>query len=348
MRRRRICPTAAQTTHWRRRLRAQSGLVATDAEAPQLSATAISRSGFVATDAEAQHLSAAAIARSGLVATDAEALQLSAALVLSELTYKDDALRRAAPAAISETERSEELHLSTALSNSEVSFEADELRRAIRLSTAAAESKSERHISAVEIQAALEASIRDEPHAAQQSANDPLGGWRDKTTVSDALDVLTDESRAHHDESLAADARWADGTDDESQAAIILSQRALRHPGSPPVAQPAVHPPEPTEAWSDWQGGEDSEDEWGEFSAPFDSQVDAPPPLHQLLRELGIAASATHAPETPRGVTQTRVRRVGFAELADHSRPPGDPQLVMSRTFTRPDELATFIHPRRE
>ena len=274
---------------------------------------------------------ATAIARSGLlphVATDAEARE---------------ALLRAAPSAIDEVECSEELHLSAALSNSEASFEEDELRRAIRLSTAAAESESERHLAAVEIQTALEASIRDEPYAAQQLASDPLQGWRDESAVSTALDVLTRESQTHYRENLAADARWTDGTDDRSQTAIILSQRALLPPGSPLAAQSATGPPAPTEAWGDWQGGAGNEDEWGESSAPLDSQSDAPQQLRSLLRELGITAAPPPAPEAPPGTIHTRVRRVGFAELADHSRQPGDPYLVMSRTFTRPDELATFL-----
>lgn len=217
--------------------------------------------------------------------------------------------------------------ISAALAASKISFADDKLQRAVRLSTAAAETASERHISAVEMQTALAASIRDEPKAARLSTTDPLGGWQDDTAVNTALDMLAHESRAHHDEIRAADARWAQGEDAETETAILLSQRLA----SPPGDRPAVGEPDPTETDGDQA---DVDDECG--GSAGDATL-------QLLRELGIAASAPCASATPAGVTQTRVRRVGFAEPIDARRTPGVPAKVMARTFTTPEELATFL-----
>ena len=57
-----------------------------------------------------------------------------------------------------------------------------------------------------------------------------------------------------------------------------------------------------------------------------------------------LTGSAQAAPPPQQGLLQTRIWCVGFAEQADHPRPPGEPLDVRTRTFTQPEELATFLH----
>ena len=273
----------------------------------------------------------------------------------------------------------EDGQLFLALSNSELTLEGDEVRRAISITTAADSTESQRYASAVEIQAAIEASIADEKLAASQAASEPAAAWHAEPSVAVAEYIMQQQSLSQLQTRQDADELWARGEDTTTAAALLLSSRFSApldiRPSVPPAPAPAeaddIHPSAPTapapadtdEEWGDWTGGYDSDD-WGEYSRPsvmaaqpagapsLQPTPPAPPPpadapagsrLSALLQELQVCAAPAPPPTPPAEITQTRVPRVGFSEHADHARPPGNPEMVMSRTFTKPADLAAFL-----
>lgn len=159
-------------------------------------------------------------------------------------------------------------------------------------------------------------------------------------SVDAATQISLDESRAAAQQLEEEAARWENGTDGNTKSALVVSLFPKYAP--PPVAT-AAHAPKPAsgaaplpppshlseqqaldEEWGEWHGGHSDGDKWSAFSCPHEGHPPQPA-LLAVLHELAALHTTAPLPVTPAGVVQTRIRRVGFAEEADHARPPGDP-----------------------